>query len=122
LDADGLLAPGPCAQLTVLRNLAAQYGPDALAVTVHLHEKHELSDEEAVAEANALLDLDAGAVRFDRNGQSLSRIRLWTSDGRVLNEWRGFQTAATLGGTVRALLGAPRFAAMQAPASTEGPQ
>jgi len=40
----------------------------------------------------------------------------------VLNEWRGFQTAATLGGTVRALLGAPRFAAMQAPASTEGPQ
>jgi hypothetical protein len=122
LDADGLLNREPCALLTVLRSLAAQYGPEALAVTVHLHEKHELSDEEAAAEANALLDLDAGAVRFDRNGQSLGRIRLWTSDGRLLNEWNGFQTAATLGGTVRALLGAPHFAAMHAPASTEGPQ
>ena len=57
LDADGLLAPGPRAQLMVLRSLAAQYGPAALAVTVHLHTAANSSAEVLAEQANALVDL-----------------------------------------------------------------
>jgi hypothetical protein len=103
----------------VLRSLAAQYGPGALAVTVHLRSASVSSAEQA-AQANALLDLDAGAIRFDRNGQPAGLIRLQASDGRLLNEWHGFQNAATLGGAVRSRLGAPRFAAMLQTSSAEG--
>jgi hypothetical protein len=121
LDADGLLASGPRAQLMVLRCLAAQYGPALLAVNVHLR-RAPISAVEQVAQANALLDLDAGPIHFDQNEQQAGVIRLWTSDGRLLNEWRGFQNAATLGGAVRARLGAPHFAAMPQASSTEGKQ
>lgn len=112
LDADGLLAPGPRAQLMVLRSLAAQYGA-ALDVTVHLHVVAKASAEDRTELDNALLDLDAGAIRFERDGDSDGVIRLLSADGSVINEWHGFQNAATLGGPVRARLGAPRFAAMQ---------
>ena len=108
LDADGLLAPALRAQLMVLRSLAAQYGPAALTVTVHLR-----TAENSSAEANALIDLDAPSIHFDNNGQESGLIRLMTADGNLLEQWRGFQNAATLGGAVRARLGAPRFAAMQ---------
>jgi hypothetical protein len=122
LDADGLLAPGPRAQLMVLRSLAAQYGPVALAVTVHLHAAQNSSVAEAAAQANALLDLDAGPIRFDRDGKQAGVLRLLAADGRLLEEWSGFQNAATLGGAVRARLGAPHFATMQSTSHTEGEQ
>jgi hypothetical protein len=112
LDSDGLLAPAPRAQLMVLRSLAAQYGPEMLAVNVHWHEAAGPSAEERVARANALLDLDAGPIHFEDNGKKGSAIRLTTSDGRLLNEWDGLQNAATLGGAVRAQLGAPHFPAV----------
>jgi hypothetical protein len=112
LDADGLLAPGPRAQLMVLRSLAAQYGA-ALTATVHLYTAAHSSAEQDAAEANALLDLDAGAIHFDREPHQAGELRLLSTDGRVLEEWNGFQNAATLGGAVRARLGAPRFATMQ---------
>ncbi|MGA2807765.1 MAG: right-handed parallel beta-helix repeat-containing protein [Terracidiphilus sp.] len=112
LDADGLLAPTARAQLMVLRSLAAQYGPAALAVTVHLHTAANSTAKEAAAQANALLDLDAGAIRFDHDGKDSGTLRLLGEDGRLLQEWRGFQNAATLGGAVRARLGAPHFANM----------
>ena len=122
LDADGLLAPDPRAQLMVLRSLAAQYGPAALAMTVHLHTAAKPSAEELADRANALVDLDATSIRFDRNGQQSGLIRLLTSDGRLLEQWHGYQNAATLGGAVRALLGAPHFAAMPAASPFEGKQ
>jgi len=113
LDDDGLLTPAPRAQLMVLRSLAAQYGPSALAVKVHLRAAGIASREEATAQANALLDLDAGAIQFDRDGGDAGVIRLLTADGHLLEQWRGFQNAATLGGAVRARIGTPHFAAMQ---------
>jgi hypothetical protein len=122
LDTDGLLAPGPRAQLMVLRSLAAQYGPTALAVTVHLRSAASSSGEEATAQANALLDLDAGTIHFEHDAHSAGVLRLLSMDGRLIDEWKGFQNAATLGGAVRARLGAPHFAAMQPTSPSEGKQ
>lgn len=121
LDADGLLASGPRAQLMVLRSLAAQYGPAALAVTVHLRGAPGSAAQQSL-QANALLDLDAGSIRFDHEAKQAGLICLHSSDGRLLEEWHGFQNAATLGGAVRARLGVPRFAAMLQALSTEGKQ
>jgi hypothetical protein len=122
LDADGLLASSPRAQLMVLRSLAAQYGPAALAVTVHLHVAANSSAEELSAQANALIDLDAASIRFDRDGKQSGVLRLLAADGRLLEQWRGFQNAAILGGAVRARLGAPHFPAMQPTSASEGKQ
>jgi hypothetical protein len=121
LDENGLLASGPRGQLMVLRSLAAQYGPAALAVTVHLRSA-PVSSTEQIAQANALLDLDAAPIRFDHEGQQSGLIRLWTSDGRLLHEWHGFQNAVTLGGAVRSYLGAPHFLAMPRSSATERKQ
>jgi hypothetical protein len=112
LDADGLLAPGPRAQLMVLGSLAAQYGPAALAVTVHLHTRADSSAEDAAAQANALLDLAAAPIRFEKDRGAGSAIRLLAADGKVVSTWAGFQNAATLGGAVRLWLGAPNFPAL----------
>ncbi len=113
LDADGLLASAPRAQLLVLRSLAAEYGDGSLQVTVHLREPANPSQEEAAALANALLDLDAPQIRFEHDGQTPGVIRLTTAEGRLLETWSGFQNAATLGGAVRARLGRPSYAAMK---------
>ena len=114
LDADGLLAPDAFAQLTVLRSLADQYQSGALAVTVHLCDPRNPSSAESTGLSNALLDLDAGQIHFAHDGKTPGVIRLSTTDGRLLEEWHGFQNAATLGGAVRMRMGAPHFAAMQA--------
>jgi hypothetical protein len=113
LDDDGLLADGPRAQLVVLRSLAAQYRGGALTVTVHLREPAHTSPEETAALANALLDLDAQQIHFTRDSKAADTIRLAMADGRLIDEWHGFQNAVTLGGAVRARLGAPRFAVME---------
>lgn len=113
LDADGLLAPAPRAQLVVLRTLAAQYGNGRLMVTVHLHESANPSPEEAAALANALLDLNAPQIRFEHDGKSPGVISLTTEDGRLIGKWSGFQNAETLGGAVRARLGRPSYASME---------
>lgn len=118
LDADGLLAPGPRAQLMVLRSLAMQYGA-AVSISVHLR-TNAGSAADKDAESNALIDLDAGAIRFDRGSSQADGLRLFGADGHLLHEWHGFQNAATLGGAVRALLGAPRFAQMSQAANMEG--
>jgi len=113
LDSDGLLAPDPRAQLVVLRSLAGQFSPDQLTVTVHL-----LNNSNS-AMTNALRDLEdvyPGAVRFENAAsahQSSGLIRLLSSDGKILQEWHGFQNAVTLGGAVRGRIGAPRYAHMQ---------
>lgn len=114
LDEDGLLAPNTRAQLLVLRNLAGQYGPAQLKITVHLR-----GDTATNSEADVLRDLEdvyPGALHFNRNRVS-SRpgglIRLLSQRGTLLQEWHGFQNAATLGGAVRALLGAPSYSHMQ---------
>jgi hypothetical protein len=120
LDADGLLAPGPRAQLVVLRSLAAQYRSAALAVTVHLHVAANSSAEELSAQVNALIDLDAPSIRFDRDGKQSGVLRLLAADGRLLEQWHGFQNAAVLGRAVRTRLGAPHFAAMQSTSASEG--
>jgi hypothetical protein len=106
----------------VLRSLAAQNGPAALDVTVHLHTTTNHRDAETIEEANALLDLCAGTIHFDHDAYAAGVIHLRTTDGRILEEWKGFQNAATLGGAVRARLGAPHFAAMRATPHSEGKQ
>lgn len=113
LDADGLLAPGPRTQLMVLRSLSDQYADGSLLVTVHLVEPSSPSAAESADLDNALLDLDASHIHFLHDGQRSGVIRLAARDGRLLEEWHGRQSAATLGGAVRARLGAPRFAAME---------
>jgi hypothetical protein len=118
LDGDGLLGPDPRAQLMVLRSLGAQYPPTSLAIIVHLHSPTTTYAEQAVAQANAILDLDAGFIRFEVDHDAGNAIRLLSDDGRILSEWHGFQNAATLGGAVRALLGAPRHATMPPTLST----
>ena len=119
LDSDGLLAPAPRAQLMVMRSLAAQYGAAALAVTVHLHAANPAPGE-SDAVANALLDLDCGAIRFVNDGKPGGAIRLTAGDGRLLEEWHGFENAKTLGGAVRTRIGGPHFPVSDAaPASKE---
>lgn len=119
-DRDGLLAPETRAQLVVLRSLAGQYGADRLKVTVHLG-----SQAAPGLEANALRDLEdvyPGALHFDHTlspAGSRGVITLRSSAGSMLQQWHGFQNAATLGGTVRALLGAPQFSHMQRSLSAE---
>lgn len=113
LDADGLLAPNARAQLMVLRSLSDQYADGALQVSVHLIEPKNPVPSEAKALANALLDLDAPHIQFEHDGVAPGLIRLTTADGRLLEQWHGFQNAATLGGEVRARVGAPRFACME---------
>jgi len=122
LDGDDLLAPGPRAQLMVLRSLALQYGPGALAVTVHFRVPSNSSAREGTARANALLDLDADLIRFEYDAKQAGAIRLLTADGRVLEQWHSFQNASALGGAVRAHLGAPRFAQMPRRTNTEDKQ
>jgi hypothetical protein len=114
LDSDGLIAPGPRAQLVVLRDLAGQYGPDRLKVVVHVRNKGA-----AGPEANALRDLEdvyPGALEYDHHPPANSPagvIRMLNASGAVEQEWHGFQNAATLGGAVRARLGVPQYAHMQ---------
>jgi hypothetical protein len=118
LDENGLLAPGPRAQLMVLRSLAAQYEATALSVTVHLANAPGAPGD-AISQANALLDLDASVIRFDHDGGQAGLIRLSSTDGRLLGEWHGFQNAATLGWAVRSRIGAPHFAQMPHPQRAE---
>ena len=114
LDSDGLLAPGTRAQLVVLRDLAGQYGPERLKILIHLRSKSETGSE-----TNALRDLEdvyPGVLQFDHHASANFRagiIRMLTSSGISLQEWQGFQNAATLGGAVRARLGAPQYAHVQ---------
>lgn len=113
-DADGLLAPGTRAQWIVLRDLAGQYASGRLTVAIHLINRAESSTL-----TNALRDLDGvypGALQVDRDvtaHHSSGSIYLWSSDGKLIQEWHGFQNAATLGGAVRLRLGPPHYAHMQ---------
>jgi hypothetical protein len=95
----------------VLRSLAAQYGPIVLVVTVHLRPV-ENSPDQKNALANALLDMDAASMHVDHGGTQAGLIRMTTATGHLIDEWHGFQNAATLGGAVRDRLGPPRFAQM----------
>jgi hypothetical protein len=113
LDHDNLLTPASRAQLLVLRTLAAQYANGSLMVTVHMHEAPNLSPAETREMANALIDLDARQIQFVPGGQGPQIIRLRAMDGRLLNEWQGFQNAAVLGGAIRSRLGTPYYAAME---------
>jgi len=115
LDQDGLLSSGPRAQLVVLRSLAGQYGPSRLPVTIHLN-KTDMSN----AVVNAIRDLDdvyPGALHFEtgrpENAAAGDTIRLLSPQGNLIEEWHGFQNAATLGGAVRARLGPPDYSHMQ---------
>lgn len=113
LDADQLIEPATRAQLVVLRNLAGEYAPQKLSVTVHL-----LQTPQSVAVENALADLEAiypGSLHFDRIAaqSDANIIQLFAEDGKQLRTWHGFQNAASLGAEIRAHLGAPRYAHMQ---------
>ena len=121
-DADGLLEPATRAQLVVLRSLAGQYDPGRLTVLVHLQ------NGEDRRQANTLSDLEdvyPSALHYDRKTTTnfpAGAIRLFSSQGRLLEEWHGFQNAATLGGAVRARLGVPSFAHLQKPETSEEKQ
>lgn len=121
-DADGLLTPDERGQLIVLRSIAGQYGPGRLTVVVHLE------NDEDRRQANALRDLEdvyPGALHYDRKSTTnlpIGVVRLLSSEGRLLMEWRGFQNAATLGGAVRARLGAPSYAHLQRAEDSEETQ
>lgn len=113
LDADGLLASEPRAQLMVLRSLAAQYAPERLSVYVHLHLQTGTPKDEAIV--NAIRDLDADSIQFDYVAQHSGLIQLSqfrAPNTRVLGSWQGFQNAATLGLSVRDELGKPDYAQM----------
>lgn len=112
LDSDGLLDPAFRAQLVVLRSLALQYPPENLRIVVHLRQSTE-APEQRILRANALLDLDAPSIRFLEDGQGENGIRLLAQDGHELKAWKGFQNAATVGGAVRKLLGAPEYSHMR---------
>jgi len=118
LDADGLLSSSARAQLMVLHSLAAQYGPASLVVTLHWNGSH--ADKEATA--NALIDLSAAPIHFDHEAKQPGLIRLLTAEGHLIEEWHGFQNAATLGGAVRARLGVPKYSEMPQAAPAEEKQ
>jgi hypothetical protein len=120
LDSDGLLMPASRAQWVVLKSLAAQY-TTRLTVTVHWI-RDGLSPAEKSTVNNALLDLEKGSILFDmqnrgsndgRHGSATLQegsISVLSANGQLLEQWHGFQNAATIGGAVRAKLGAPRYA------------
>jgi len=116
-DQDGLLFDVARAQLVVLRGIAGQYSRDQLRVLVRVFQGSARETEE-----NAFHDLgdvyrDSLDFKFGsaprHDGSAIEFIRLETSDGRVLQEWHGFENAATLGGAVRRLLGPPDYSHMQ---------
>jgi hypothetical protein len=120
LDGDGLLMPDPRAQLLVLRSLASQFDSRRLRITVHLSARST-----GEAEIDALHDLESaspGGLHLERNAPSaaMGTIRLESAVGRLLEEWHGFQNAATLDGAVRARIGAPDYAPMQKIAAPGG--
>ncbi len=126
LDSDGLLLPEKRAQLLVLRSLAGQYDDHRLRITVHLP---LASKNDAVA--NAVQDLESvypGALHFEHDAQAAAArfpdgaIRLESSGGRQLEEWHGFQNAATIGYAVRKRLGPPDYSHMQMTEATGGQQ
>lgn len=88
-------------------------------VRVHRVDRANPTPAESLELDNAQLDLDAPQIRFAHDGKTPGLIRLSTADGRLLEQWLGYQNAATLGGALRARMGAPRFAAMDAPATRE---
>jgi hypothetical protein len=114
LDSDSLLSPAVRAQWIVLHSLAMQYSP-SLTVTVHLVEKADVS-RQVQSRINALRDLDPGPVHIQEDhkndGKQAGLIRLLATDGKLIEQWHGFQNAATLGGAVRARLGVPQFSKM----------
>lgn len=112
LDPDGLLDSESRGQLVVLRSLANQYSAGQLEVTVHLRQAAK-SPQDDVAQSNALQDLAAERIRFENDGHGEDTIQLLDANGRGLQQWRGFQNAARLGGAVRKLLGAPQYARMR---------
>ncbi len=112
LDPDGLLSAASRAQWVVLRSLAAQY-MRSLRVTVHLVGKAQADDPAVV---NLLSDLDPGPVQIkltaEQQAAASGTIRLMSAGDRLIQQWHGFQNAASLGGAVRSRLGAPQFAEM----------
>jgi hypothetical protein len=64
LDADGLLAPEPRAQLMVLRSLAAQYGPGR-SLRERASSPVRPAHQQMKRFANAIRDLDAASIQFD---------------------------------------------------------
>ena len=124
LDRDGLLMPEPRAQLLVLRSLVGQYDSHRLKINVHLPPPNS-----GDAEKNALRDLEdvyPGALHFERDtaakwtASPAGTIRVESDTGHVLAEWHGFQNAATLGGAVRARLGAPDYSHLKKLSATGG--
>ena len=114
-DGSLLGPPDAYAQLVVLRSLAGQYGPSRLRVTVHL----PAGAHSDAAASNALNDLNSvypGALEFvdDASTGPSPAIRLLAADGVSLAQWHKYVNAATLGGAVRALLGAPHYSHMPA--------
>jgi hypothetical protein len=121
LDEDGLLAAEPRAQLVALRSVAGQYGPGRLTVTIYVQ-----GADASEARSNAIRDLDAvypGALHFEAHPttdvSARDTIRLLSARGDLIEEWHGFQNAATLGGAVRGKLGPPEYSHMQH-VTTEG--
>jgi hypothetical protein len=116
-DEDGLISGDDLSQLVVLRNLAGQYSQSQLRVIVRVppgsgresgnNAFHDLSD----VYPDALnIEHDASPTRA---GETTGLIRLESADGRILQEWHGFQNAAKLGGAVRRLIGPPDYSHMQ---------
>jgi len=116
-DQDGLLSDNARAQLVVLRSLAGQYSQDQLRVLIRVPPGSvSESDESAFHDLDAVyhdsLDFNFGAAS-GHNDSAIEYIRIISRDGRVLEEWRNFQNAVTLGGAVRKLLGPPDYSHMQ---------
>jgi hypothetical protein len=114
---DRLLSSDTRAQLVVLRDLAGEYSPRRLKMTVHLP---AAPADDAIS--NTLRDLNdvyPDSLRLIRDGAPFDAsisgcvIRLLSPAGRLLQEWRGFQDAAILGGAIRKRLGAPDYSHMQ---------
>jgi hypothetical protein len=119
LDPDGLLASETRSQLVVLRSLANQYAAGRLKVTVHLRKTAE-SPQEHMARTNAMQDFNADRIQFENDGHGENTVQLLAANGRVLEQWRGLQNAATLGGAVRKLLGVPQYSQIKDDLSARG--
>jgi len=116
-DQDGLLSDDARAQLVVLRSIAGQYDREQLRVIVHFpSDSVEQADESAIRDIGGVYhtSFEFNFVPVSEHGVFADdSIRLENPDGRIIQQWHGFQNAATLGGAVRKLLGPPDYSHMQ---------
>jgi len=112
-DANGFLEASSAGQLTVLKNLYAQFHASGLGmvITLDLH-----STKPGEFAPNLVSDLDMGDIKLVVSQESDSTQEttcLKAPDGSIAEQWHGFVGPAKIGLAVRARMGQPSYGQLE---------